>query len=854
MMSSVFADLRYALRQLRKSPGFTVTAVLTLALGIGATTAIFTLVHAVLLKSLPVTKPEELYRIGDKVHCCMWGGYTQSEEFSVFNYELYKHFRDHTPAFSDLAGFQAGYSTLGVRSAGSQQPAQSRLGQFVSGNYFRTFGIGAWAGRVLTDTDDREGAAPVAVMSYRVWQTKYGSDSSVIGTTFQINNKPFTIVGIAPPGFFGGELRSYGVPDFWMPLADEPYLQGASSMLKGANLNWLNVIGRVRPGTDPKALEAQLKLELREWQMSHLTDMSPQEKQFLPKQELHLTPGGAGVTSMRQDYQESLVLLLIAAGCVLLIACANLANLLLARGMANRQQTSVRLAMGASRMRMVRKALVESVLLGILGGAASLLIAYAGTSMILRLVFLNPISSVPIEASPSLPVLLFALGVSLLTGICFGVAPAWVSSHAEPLDALRGTNRSVSGRTSLPQKTLVVTQAAISLVLVSAAVMLSQSLRNMEHQSFGFETKDRIIAWIDGPLASYQVNQLENLYERMQERLQRIPGVRSVGMMQWAPMSGDNWNTSIRVEGKPEPHEGDNSVSNDVRVMPGFFDTIGNRIIMGRPITEQDTASSRKVAVINEAFAKKFFKGENPLGKHFGTAEMKHAGDFEVVGVAADIRYIPWDMKKPIDAMYFVPEAQTVKWDTPGAINGETRSHYLSHIVLWAPGNPPDLETKVRRALAEIDPNLTVTVMKSYEDALAFDFSQQELMAKLTSLFGGLALVLAAVGLYGVTAYTVERRTNEIGIRMALGADRLSVVKMVLRGAFLQVGIGLFIGIPAAIVAGHAMASQLFYVQPWNPLILIGAAALLGLAALLAAVVPSQRAANVEPMQALRAE
>jgi predicted permease len=639
-----------------------------------------------------------------------------------------------------------------------------------------------------------------------------------------------------------------------MPLADEPYLQEASSLLKGPNLNWLDIIGRVRPGTDPKALEAQLKLELREWQMSHLADMSPQEKQFLQKQALHLTPGGAGVTSMRQDYQESLVLLLIAAGCVLLIACANLANLLLARGMASRQQTSVRLALGASRTRMVQKALVESVLLGILGGLAGLLIAYAGTSLILRLVFINPISSAPIEASPSLPVLLFALAVSLVTGICFGVAPAWVSSHAEPLDALRGANRSVSGKTSLPQKTLVVAQAAVSLVLVSAAVMLSQSLRNMEHQNLGFETKGRIIAWIDGPLASYQVNQLENLYERMQERLQRIPGVRSVGIVQWAPMSGDNWNTSIRIEGKPEPHEGDNSSSNDVRLMPGFFDTIGTRMIMGRPITEQDTASSRKVAVINEAFAKKFFKGENPLGKHFGEAEIKHAGDYEVVGVAADIRYVPWDMKKPIDAMYFVPEAQTVKWDTAGAINGETRSHYLGNIVLWAPGNPPGLETRVRRTLAEIDPNLTVPDMKSYDDALAFDFSQHGLIAKLTSLFGGLALVLAAVGLYGVTAYTVERRTNEIGIRMALGADRLSVVKMVLRGTFLQVGIGLAIGIPAAVAAGRAMREQLFYVQPWSPLILIAATALLGLAALVAAVAPSQRAASVEPMQALRTE
>jgi predicted permease len=850
----MLADLKFAWRQLLKSPGFTLTAVLTLALGIGATTSIFTLVHAVLLKSLPVTKPEELYRIGDKVHCCMWGGYTQWEEFSIFNYELYKQFRDHTPAFADLAAFQEGSSGVGVRRADSQQPAEARIGQFVSGNYFRTFGMNAWAGRVLTESDDREGAPPVAVMSYHVWQSKYGSDPSVVGATFQISSKPFTVVGIAPPGFFGAELRSWGEPDFWMPLASEPYLQGASSLLKGPNLNWLDIIGRVRPGTDPKALEAQLKLELHQWQTSHLADMSSQEKEFLPKQAFHLTPGGAGVTSMRQQYHDSLVLLMIAAGCVLLIACANLANLLLARGMAGRQQTSVRLALGASRMRMVRKALVESVLLGILGGASGLMIAYAGTSLILRLVVTNTAVHVPIEASPSLPVLLFALGVSLVTGICFGVAPAWVSSHAEPLDALRGANRSVAGATSLPQKTLVVTQAAVSLVLVSAAAMLTYSLRNMEHQNFGFETKDRYIAWIEPDSAGYQVSQLENLFERMKERLGRIPGVRSVGIAQWAPMSSNNWNTSIRIEGKPEPRESDDAASNDERVMPGFFDTIGSKMITGRPITEEDTASSRQVAVINEAFAKKFFKGENPLGKHFGEVEMKHAGDYEVVGVAADVRYVSWDMEKPISPMFFRPETQFIQWDTPSGINGETRSHYLGNIVLWAPGNPPGLEMQVRRALAEINPNLAIQDMKSYDEALSVDFSQQGLIAKLTSLFGGLALVLAAIGLYGVTAYTVERRTNEIGIRMALGADRLSVVRMVMRGAFLQVGIGLAIGIPAAIAAGHAMRSQLFYVKPWNPLILGTATLLLALAALLAAVVPSQRAASVEPMEALRNE
>jgi len=850
----MLADLKFAWRQLLKSPGFALTAVLTLALGIGATTAIFTLVHAVLLKSLPVAKPEELYRIGDKAHCCAWFGYTQTEEFSIFSYELYKQFRDHTPAFVDLTAFSAGNPTLGVRRTGSQQPSESRNGEFVSGNYFRTFGIGAWAGRVLSETDDHEGASPVAVMSYQIWQTKYGSDPSVVSSAFQINGKPFIVVGIAPPGFFGDTLKGGGTPDFWIPLANEPLLNGTSSVLKQAYANWLDIIGRVRPGTDPKALEAQLKLELHQWQISHLADMSAQAKEFLPKQAMHLTPGGAGVTQMREQYADNLRLLLIAAGCVLLIACANLANLLLARGLATKQQTSVRMALGASRARMVRKALVESTLLGLLGGAAGLVIAYAGTSMILRLAFTGRDSYVPIEASPSWPVLLFALGVSLVTGICFGIAPAWVTAHAEPVEALRGANRSTSGKTSLPQKALVVSQAALSLVLLSAAVMLAQSLRNLQHQNFGFETKDRYAAWVDPLLAGYQENQLQNLYQRLQERLQRIPGVRSATAVLYAPMSGDNWNDAIRVEGKPEPHGEDDPLASFVRVMPGFFETIGNRVVAGRSITEEDTASSRHVVVINEAFAKKFFKGENPLGKHFGEREMKHAGDYEVVGVVANMRYTPYDMWQPIPPMFFFPEAQSIHYDKPDAMGGETRTHYLHQVVLWAPGNPPGLEAQVRRAIAEIDPNLTVEFMTSYEDLLHLDFSQATLIARLTSLFGILALVLAAIGLYGVTAYTVEQRTNEIGIRMALGADRLSVVKMVMRGAFLQVGVGLLIGIPAAIAAGHAMTSQLFYVKPWNPLILATATLLLGLAALIAAVVPSQRAASVEPMEALRNE
>src|SRR5579862_812805 len=852
-MAGTLQDFRFALRQLRKSPGFTLTAIVTLALGIGATTAIFTLVQAVLLKSLPVTKPNELWRFGDKVHCCGWGGYTQDEEFSLFNYELYRKFRDNTPAFTDLAAFEGGEDQLAVRPMGSSQPADTRKGQFVSGNFFRTFGMGAWMGRVFTDSDDRDSASPVAVMSYHTWVTKYGKDPSVIGAAFQINSKPFTVIGVAAPGFFGANLGA-GIPDFWMTLSQEPVLEGETTRLKTPNSNWLDIIGRVRPGIDPKALESQLKTELRQWQESHVADMAPLEKESLPKQQFHLTPGGAGVTAMREYYQDSLQLLLVAAGCVLLIACANLANLLLARGLRNRQQTSVRMALGASRGRLMRKSIIESVALGLLGGAAGLGVAYVGTGLILKLAFTGPDSYVPIDAAPSLPVLLLALGLSLLTGILFGVAPAWVTSHAQPVEALRGANRSAGQKAKWPQKALVIGQAAISLVLLSAAAMLALSLRNLEHQNFGFETRDHYMASIDPRSAGYQPEQLDMLYKRILDRVGRIPGVKAVTGATYAPMSGDSWNEGIFVQGKPAPHGQDDFGATWTRVTPGFFAALNNPVLMGRPITDQDTANSPKVAVINEAFAQKFFKSENPIGRHFGIDDLSHAGDFEIVGVAANMRYITYDLKAPARPMFFLPSSQHIVYTSANDIQGEKWSHYFYNLVIWIPGHPDSPETQVRHALMDVDPNLPLTNFATYDDKIESDFGQQELIANLTMLFGALALVLAAVGLYGVTAYSVEQRTNEIGIRMALGANRGAVLSMVLRGAFLQVLIGLAIGIPAAIAAGRGITDQLYSVKPYDPLILAFATFLLGLAALLASVIPAQRAASVNPTVALRAE
>ena len=553
----MLTDLRDALRQLRKAPSFTATGLITLALGIGATTAIFTLVHQVMLKSLPVAKPGELWRIGDKVRCCNWGGYTQGDDgdFSLFSWEAYKNFRTQTPEFVELAALQAGNAPLGVRRAGSQAPVDTRNGQYVSGNFFRTFGVQPWIGRLMTDEDDQEGSPPVAVMSYRIWHDKYGSDPSVVGAGYQINGHPFTVIGVAAPGFFGAKLAGGGMPDIWLPLTAEILIDGATARLKRPSTNFLDLIGRVHPGVDPKSLEAKLKVEFHNWLASHVPEMEPGEKQLWQQQTLHLVPGGAGVAALRDEYEDGLKLLLVAAGCVLLVACGNVANLMLARGLKDRAQTSIRVALGAPRRRLLRKSLVECIVLAAIGGALGIGVAYAGTRLILHLAFQigGPNNYVPISATPSLPVLLFTLGMSVLTGILFGIAPAWMTSHADPIEALRGTNRSVSGGRSWAQRSLVIAQAAMSLVLLSAAALLGQSLRNLQHQKFGFETQGRYIAWINPQLGNYKPEQMEPMFRQIDDRLQQIPGVRMVAPALYAPMTGDSWNNGVRIEGQPEP-------------------------------------------------------------------------------------------------------------------------------------------------------------------------------------------------------------------------------------------------------------------------------------------------------------
>ena len=861
-LESLLQDVRYAFRQLGKSPGFTLTAVLTLALGIGATTAIFTPVEQVMLQSLPVNRPDQLWRIGGQPHCCDWGGYSQDSDdeagnWSLFSWEAYKLFRANTPGFQDLAALQAGNMPLVVQRSSSSGPPDTANGQYVSGNFFQTLGVSAWRGRLFVDADDLEGAPPVAVMSFHAWQEKYGSDPSVVGSTYRINRQAFTIIGVAPAAFVGAKMTSWGLPDIWMPLTAEPLILGKTARIKNTRIDWLDLIGRVRSGTNPKVLQAQLQGELQGWLASHLADMSPQEKAVLQKQTLRLSPGGAGFSFLRRDYSEGLLLLMVTACCVLLVACANIANLLLARGLKNRQQTAVRVALGASRLRLVRNGLLESVTLSLIGGAAGVAVAWAGARLILYLAFhmMERTSWIPVHATPSTLVLLFALGVSVFTGAIFGMMPAWMTSQAEPVEALRGANREVAGGGHWAQKALVIAQAAVSLVLLSAAAMLGDSLRNLEHQNFGFDLDGRYLVSIGSPmLANYKQEQLVPLYRQIQVRLGAIPGVRSVSAATYAPMSGNQNGHDIRIQGKPEPGP-KNDVSADwSRITPGFFETIGASMVEGRTINKDDNENTRHVAVINEAFARKFLGNQNPIGQHFGPGSMRNAGTYGIVGVVQNIHYVTWGFRDPARALYYIPEAQTVLFDQRDLQSDELVSQNLWNIVIWAPEHPANMFMQVKKALAEVNPNLVMYDAQTYSRVIQETFDQQNMIASLAWLFGAVGLVLTAVGLYGVTAYGVEQRTSEIGVRMALGADRRSVVAMVLRGAFWQVSIGLGIGIPAAIGAGYLMASQLFGVKPWNPLLLTDATALLALAALAAAVIPARRAASTDPMQALRSE
>jgi predicted permease len=844
-MNTFWHDLRYAVRQLRKAPGFTLTAVLTLALGIGANTAIFTLVHAIMLKALPVANPHQLYRVGDIYECCVEG--SLQDDWTIFTYPLYQHLRDHTPQFESLAASQTNRPNLSVRREGSTAAGDSFRGEFVSGNFFSTLGVAPFVGRVISPQDDVAGAAPAVVMSYRAWQ-HYGFDKSLPGSSLVINGVPITLVGIAPPGFFGDRLES-DPPDFWMPLALEPTLARENTLLNQRDAAWLFAIGRLRPGVNPAEVSAQMTVELQQWLSTPGNLNNHKEANKIKDQKIKIAQGATGVQEMADEAHQGLYLLMAASAVLLVIACANLANLLLARSAADRVRTSLQLAIGASRARIIRGKLTESVLLACVGGVAGLILAFNLTRAILLVAFKGS-DFVPIDASPSFAVLGFTFAVSLVTGILFGVGPAWIASKSDPADALRSGSRSTRDRSTVPQKSLIILQAALSLVLLTIAGLVTMSLRNMLNQQFGFERQGRLVVRIDTKPAGYTPERLPELYRKIEDRLSHMPGVIAEGLALYGPQDGDNWGESVFVEGqKPLEHRG----SSWTRMSVHYLDAIGAKILKGRAFDDRDTATSQKVAVVNENFVERFFPKEDPIGKHFGKDEQNHAGDYEIIGLVKNLKFRA-PARKSERPFFFVALPQIVKYDQPSDQRVENASLYLSSIALHVAGDPKSYTSTVRKALAEIDPNLPIQAMRTYDEQIEINASQETLISRLSSLFGFLALALASVGLYGVTAYRVARRTNEVGIRMALGADRRNILLMVLREAFLQIGIGLLVGIPLVIAAGRLLSSQLFGVSAFHAGVLLSAILVLGLCALAATLLPARRAAAIEPMQALRTE
>jgi predicted permease len=852
-MQTMLRNLRYVIRQFRHSPVFTTAAILTLALGIGGTTAIFTLIDAVMLRSLPVTDPGSLYRIGEGDDCCVEGG--PQDRWGMFSYPLFERLKTETPEFEELAAFQAGNWGMSVRRERVEPAARPLYAEFVSGNYFSTLGVSSFGGRVLSPADDTPASPPVAVLSHHVWQTTYGGDPSVVGSTFIIEGHPFTIIGITPPGFFGETLRS-DPPDLWVPLQKEPMMRGETSLLHQPISAWLRAIGRLRPGASIAGMSPRLTGVLRQWLMhdsGYPANWMPEIERLLPKQVINVVPAGAGVAEMKEEYGRSLQILLGVCGLVLLIACANVANLLLARGVARRGQIAVRLAIGASRKQIIGQALTESVLLAIGGAIAGLVVAVGASRLLLLLAFQSS-HFVPISTMPSLVVLAFAFALALVTGIVFGAAPAWLATRTDPSEALRGSGRGTSDRSSFARKALLVVQATLSIVLVAGATMLARSLNKLEHQDFGYQVHDRVVVGIQNLPASYSPARLAALYRQVEDRLNALPGVQGSGLALYNPLT-DNWGELILVEGHPAPKMSEESNASWDRVTANYLQNFGMTILRGRAFTAADNETTAPVAIVNEAFVKRFFKSnEDPLEQHFGLDMPENAGTFRVIGVVRDAKFAGWGLSKPARPMFYVPLAQTVNYKQAVLQRVELQSHAMGGIMLVTKSPLGTLEPLITRTLAELDPNLTITTIKTMQQQVNYRFEGERAVAGLAGLFGLVALLLAAIGLYGVTAYTVAQRTQEIGIRMALGADRMKVVRLVLAGAGRRVLAGLVLGVPLAIGAGRLISSQLYGVAIWDPLALTIAAGSLAFAAFFAAIIPASRAASISPMKALRTE
>lgn len=850
-MRVLLQDMGYALRQLRKTPGFTATVLLTLALGIGANSAIFTLVNAILLHNLPVVDPKTLVRIGDKDDCCVNGGWNDEGDYSLFATDTYYMLKKNLPEFEELAAMESGYAwrPITVRRAGPQTIAKSVMGTFVSGNYFRVFGLSPTAGRLFADADDQKGAPITAVMSYDAWQQDYAGNPSVIGSVFYINTKPATIIGIAPKGFYGDRIDT-NPPKYFLPMNLMDQVIGAP-YFNDPDSQWAYIIGRVKPGASLPTLQAKASTLLKQQYATLKTFADPRAQKVLPRTHVVLTAGGGGIQNMQDGYKDHLKLLQWIAALVLLVACANIANLLLVRGMSRRAELSIRAALGAQRSRILRQLLTESVLLSGMGGLLGLVVSYLGAHALLALAFPDQ-HNMPVSASPSALVIGFSFGLSLITGVLFGLAPALMAARTQPAEALRSNARTTAHGASFLQRALVVLQAALSLVLLVAAGLFAQSLNKAENVDMKLDATNRYIAHINPQSAGYKNTEVEPLYQTIVDQFHAIPGVLKVGLATYTPMEENNWGSGVKVQGEPDLNKG----ASWVKGTPEYFDSVGTHVVMGRGFKLQDTLNGPPVAVVNQEFAKQFFGNRNPIGHHFGPSGSRNAGKdgaHEIVGVVEDTTYTSVYWKD--HAMYFLPLTQRAGIaNDPDDPLDKDQSMYAGALVIQTAHPIDGFEKIIGSTLAGINPNLTIVKFQTFQQQIDDRFTEERLIARLTSLFGLLALLLAAIGLYGVTAYTVVRRTPEIGIRMALGAARSQVIGTVMRGAMLQAVTGLAIGIPVAIFCVRYVKSQLYEITSVNVPVMVVAVGVLVVTAAIAGLIPARRAASIDPVQALRIE
>jgi predicted permease len=840
-MSRLHDDVRHAFRRLRHQPGFALTVILTLALGLGANIAIFTLMDALLMRALPVRAPDELVRLGDTNNCCVNSGLQGS--YSLFSSRLFEHLRAQTAdQFIELAAFQANAQPTAVRRSGGE--TVSVLGQFVTANYFDMFGVQPAAGRLLQAVDDAADAAPAAVLSHEVWTQQFGRDSSIVGSTVLVNGKPMTVVGVTAAGFFGDTVRM-NPPGIWLPMGQEPAQRGQASIVERVDQDWLYAIGRVRPGATPAAISVRSTAALRQW-LGAQSFLSETGRSRLAEQQVVAVAAGGGVPVLQNTFAQSLTVLFVTSGLVLLIATANLANLLLAR--ADRGQAAIRAALGASASRLMRQSVTEGIVLALAGGVVAVFVASVAARALVILAFPGA-TLVPFETASSPLVWAFALGLAVVTGALFSAGPAWAMSRTSPLDALSGIGRSSQVRAFVPRRSLVVAQAALSFILLTGAGLLSGTLGQLEQQTLGFEPEGRTIVRIDPPAIAGERERVAAFYTAIRERLLRVPGVRDASFALYSPMEGNNWSSGISIAGRSaDPAAPAGSSWN--RVGPRYFETTGTRVLRGRPLDERDMIGGARVVVVNDAFRRQFFETGDAVGQRVGIGGPAHAGDYEIVGVVEDVRYAA--PRQAVRPMIFLPAFQAVEYADGTSANVQARSMLMRAIIVHAAAESGALEPALRSALMEVDPNLHIIGVRPHAEQVSGNFRIERLMARLTTIYGLLALALASVGLYGVTAFGVAQRTREIGVRMALGADRSRIVRTVVRGPVLQTIVGLLVGIPVALWATRFIAAQLYGVNALDPIVIGGAALVLIASSVLAALLPALRAASISPTDALR--